>query len=202
MARAGDQYRLFDTGMSLPNGFVYRPDFLTMREEEQLIEAIKELPLKHAPYREYNARRRIYNFGWGFEFDTDEPIQGPPLPPFLEPLQRRIAKWIDVPVSRVVEALVTEYQPGTPLGWHRDRERFEFIVGISLAGWCDMRLRPLGSEGIKDALTIPLEPRSAYLMQGESRWDWQHSVQPTKTLRYSITFRTLPEDMVIHKRKG
>jgi len=133
------------------------------------------------------------NFGYGFEFDADVPVKGPPLPPFLRPLQRKVAKWLDVPVARVVEALVTEYQPGTPIGWHRDREMFDAIIGVSLAGWCTLQLRPIRDKTKGATLSLPLEPRSAYLMQNESRWDWQHHIPPTKTLRYSITFRTLPK---------
>jgi hypothetical protein len=33
-------------------------------------------------------------------------------------------------------------------------------------------------------------PRSIYLLRGTARWGWQHSVSPTKLLRYSITLRT------------
>ena len=191
MSRAADQYKLFDTKLHLPNGFVYRPEFLTIHEEEKLIGVFKKLPFERAPFQEYFAKRRIVNFGWDFDYDTNEFLPGPDLPSFLKPLQRKVAKWLDIPAARVAEALVTEYQPGTPLGWHRDREAFESIVGISLSGWCNMRLRPL--RDLKEIHTVPLEPRSAYLMQGESRWQWQHSVTETKTLRYSITFRTLPD---------
>ena len=193
MGRAGDQYRLFDAPLSFPNGFVYRPDFLTPREEERFVAEFESLPFEDATYQEYTARRRIINFGWGFEFDQDQPRSGPPLPTFLLPLQKKVAKWLDVPVARVVEALVTEYQPGTPIGWHRDRDIFESVVGVSLSGWCDMQLRPLQAASPAKPLTVSLEPRSAYLMQGESRWQWQHHIPPTKTLRYSITFRTLPK---------
>ena len=38
---------------------------------------------------------------------------------------------------------------------------------------------------------LELEPRSGYVLAGESRTAWQHHVPPAKTLRYSITFRTL-----------
>ena len=31
---------------------------------------------------------------------------------------------------------------------------------------------------------------SIYLLRGAARWNWQHSVAPTKALRYSITLRT------------
>jgi hypothetical protein len=33
----------------------------------------------------------------------------------------------------------------------------------------------------------------AYLLRGSARWDWQHSIPPVDTLRYSITFRNLRE---------
>jgi hypothetical protein len=39
---------------------------------------------------------------------------------------------------------------------------------------------------------MDLEPRSAYSITGHARWGWQHAISPTKELRYSITFRTLP----------
>jgi alkylated DNA repair dioxygenase AlkB len=192
MARAGDQYKLFDTTLNLPNGFVYRPEFLTIREEEKLVRTFSRLTLVNAPFQEYTAKRRIHNFGWDFDYEANDFLPGPDLPLFLKPLQRRVAKWLDIPVTRVAEALITEYRPGTPIGWHRDREAFESVVGVSLAGWCNMRLRPMRVTDPKAVLSIPLEPRSAYLLQNESRWKWQHSIPETKALRYSITFRTLP----------
>lgn len=39
--------------------------------------------------------------------------------------------------------------------------------------------------------SIAAEPRSAYLLRGPSRTEWEHSIPPLETLRYSITFRTL-----------
>jgi alkylated DNA repair dioxygenase AlkB len=36
-----------------------------------------------------------------------------------------------------------------------------------------------------------VEPRSAYLMSGPARWDWEHSIPPVDRSRWSITLRTL-----------
>ena len=36
-----------------------------------------------------------------------------------------------------------------------------------------------------------LAPRSAYLLDGPARTDWQHSITPGAELRYSVTFRSL-----------
>jgi alkylated DNA repair dioxygenase AlkB len=208
MVRSGQQTKLFDLGQELPNGFIYRPDFLTEEEEELLLAYIENLPLAHPSTRDHEAKRRIMSFGWGFNFKENKLIPGPALPRFLHRTQRKIAKWLDIAPARVAEALITEYTPGSAIGWHVDNESFEKIVGISLAGWCRMRLRPLygirnnpdalvgaataSRRGKESVISIEVEPRSAYIMQGNARWQWQHSVAAVETLRYSITFRTLP----------
>lgn len=195
MTRAGQQGKLFDLPASLPQGLVYRPEFLTKTEEEILIACIENLPLEHPMFEDHTANRRIMSFGWGFNFRSQKLIPGPPLPRFLHGLQRKIAKWLDISPKRVAEALVTEYQPGSAIGWHVDNESFEKIVGISLSGWCRMRFRPLrGTRDKKNILSLELEPRSAYVMQEKIRWDWQHSIPQVEALRYSITFRTLPPE--------
>ena len=38
-----------------------------------------------------------------------------------------------------------------------------------------------------------MEPRSAYLLFGEARYEWEHRVVPGDQLRFSITFRTLSD---------
>lgn len=201
MQRHAAQGKLFDLGQRLPNGLVYRPDFVTREEELQFLETFAKLPLKHPSYGEegeYQAKRRMMSFGWTYDFDNNKLVKGPPLPLFFQPLQRRIAKWLGIPANQVVEALINEYPPGAQIGWHRDSEEFESIIGISLQGWARMRFRPLSSlkketaEMQKDVIVLEVEPRSAYIMQKEVRWKWQHSVAPVPELRYSITFRTLP----------
>jgi alkylated DNA repair dioxygenase AlkB len=95
-----------------------------------------------------------------------------------------------------VHALVSEYRPGAPLGWHRDVPQFEVIVGVSLGGTCRMRLRPYkpgGRNARQDVISLVLEPRSAYVMRGAARWGWQHCIVATEELRYSITLRTARE---------
>lgn len=190
-SRSGEQAPLFDFRKSYPNGFVYEPNFISADEEAALTAAIEKLELRNAPYKEYVANRRIKNFGWSYDPETSQLVEQEPLPDFLRPLATRIAAYLGTPKSRVIEALVTKYQPGTGVGWHRDNEKIEKVVGISLAGWCDFQLRKIGVDE-DEPLTVTVEPRSVYVMQGESRWDYLHRVVPTKTLRYSITFRTLP----------
>lgn len=197
MSRSAYQAKLFDKQITLPNGFIYRPDFLTITEERTLLSYIEDLPLEHAVGAGiYQGKRRYLNFGWSYSFKEGKLIEGPPLPFWLAPVAHKIAKWMDIPKAKVVEALVQEYPVGSGIGWHRDNEPFEYVIGISLGAWSRMRLRPMRSHqkrkrSVQDVVALELEPRSAYIMQRESRWLYQHSVAPVRALRYSITFRTL-----------
>jgi len=66
------------------------------------------------------------------------------------------------------------------------------VAGLSLGSAVRMRFRPYGRLHDRSAvIAFELAPRSLYVMQGDVRWRWQHSIPPAKALRYSITFRTL-----------
>ena len=188
------QANLFDgeeTEASI-EGLVYQPEFLTAEEERALIEIIRTLPLHAAQYKQYEARRRVLSFGGSFDFDTNTLQPTSALDDRLRPLRQRVAQWLGVPDENLVHALVSEYVPGTPLGWHRDVPNFEVICGVSLGGLGTMRFRPYPYKQMTASKTVQLsvEPRSIYKMEGPARWDWQHAVSPVRDLRWSITFRT------------
>jgi alkylated DNA repair dioxygenase AlkB len=86
------------------------------------------------------------------------------------------------------QVLLNEYQPGAPIGWHRDRPIFAEVVGISLLAPCAFRLRRRTDAGF-ERVSVRLEPRCAYLLSGPARGVWEHSIPPVDALRYSITFR-------------
>lgn len=185
-----EQAALFDSP-PLPHDLVYRPEFLTAAEEQALLAALGELPFHEATFQQYLARRRVVRYGLVHDDDRNRWETGEPLPPFLEHLRNRVAQWVDIAADAFVHALVTEYRPGTPIGWHRDAPEYGLVVGISLASACRMRFRPLDEPSDRRSVfALDLEPRSAYVMQGRIRWGWQHSIPPTKALRYSITLRT------------
>ena len=187
------QYPLFATPATLAEGMAYRPDFLDADEERELLRIIETLPLQAARYKTFTAKRRIVSYGAGYDFDRNDLVSAPPLPDFLLPLRARVAAWAEIPPERFSHALVTEYQPGTTLGWHRDAPPFGTVAGISLGTPCRLRFRPYPPKRSprRSGFDLRLEPRSAYLLRNDARWRWQHSIPPTKGLRYSITFRTL-----------
>ncbi len=187
------QASLFDTEeTAFPPGMRFETDWLGADEEAALIEAIGALELREARYKQYTARRRVASFGGKFDYDNNRLLPAPPIPPAFEPLRQRVARWLGVAPALFSQMLVAEYAPGTPLGWHRDVPDFESIVGVSLRGEGEMRFRPYPPESARaaDLRSLVLPPRSAYVLEGPARWQWQHSIVPTQVLRYSISLRT------------
>jgi alkylated DNA repair dioxygenase AlkB len=171
-------------------GLQHAAGFLSTGEEAALLQWIATLPFEAAVYKAYTARRRIVSYGGRYDYDEQRLKPAPPLPHALLPLRQRLAAWAGLHAEAYTHALVAEYPPGTPLGWHRDVPDFEHVAGVSLAGHARMRWRRYPPAPHAEVLTLELAPRSAYLLQGAARWEWQHSIAPTDELRYSITLRT------------
>jgi alkylated DNA repair dioxygenase AlkB len=176
----------------LPEGMRYQEEFVAPEEERQLVAIAAAMPLREMQYKGYTARRRGASFGGSYDFDANRLEPAAPLPETLRPLRLRVARWAGLAAEDLVHALVAEYRPATPLGWHRDVPDFEDVIGVSLLSEAVMRFRPWPPDAARQAeiLKLPVQPRSIYLLRGASRWAWQHSVSPTAALRYSITFRT------------
>jgi alkylated DNA repair dioxygenase AlkB len=173
-----------------PEGFVYRPDFVTAQEEASLLAAMRSLAFSEVRMRGQVARRRTAHFGWLYGYESWRVEPGPPIPEFLIPLRHRAGALTGVDAATLEEVLVTEYPAGAGIGWHRDAPSFGLVVGVSLLGFCRFRFaRGTGAE--RETRSFELEPRSGYVLSGPARWQWQHSIPPTKTARYSITFRAM-----------
>ena len=176
---------------TFPKGFSYRQNFISRDEEADLIHRIKTLPFHEFEFHGYLAKRRIVSYGYHYDFGKRGLTPAEPVPEFLSEVQRRAAEWIKVAPEDFAEALVTEYQAGVQIGWHRDAPVFDKIVGISLGSMCKMKLKPYRPSAKRQIYTVPLEERSAYIFEGEAREDWQHHIPAMHALRYSITFRTI-----------
>jgi len=177
----------------LPPGLHYRDDFITETEEQELLDAIAGITFSDFEMRGVVARRRVAFFGQSYDDMTVRP-----LPSFLLPLRASVAHWASVEADAFAMALINEYRPGSPIGWHRDAPQYDIVAGISLLSPCRMKFRPYRST----ASTVPpgrrtatheivLARRSAYLMTRESRTAYEHHIPPVNEFRYSVTFRTL-----------
>ena len=173
-----------------PSGFIYYPDVLSQAEETPLIEGVSAIAFSALEMRGQIARRRTAHFGWVYGYESWQIAPGPPLPELLLPLRAPVAGRADVEAAALAEALVTEYPAGAAIGWHRDAPQFGVVIGVSLASGCRMRFQR-GRDGARETRAVSLEPRSVYVLTGEARWQWQHSIPSMKAPRYSVTFRTL-----------
>ena len=173
-----------------PEGFRYEKDVVTVAEQAQLVDHIEELPLKEFEFHGYLGKRRTISFGWHYSFANESLNRSETIPDFLLPIRERAAALAGLEPADLPHVLVTEYSPGTPIGWHRDKAVFEEVVGISLLSSCPFRLRRRTADGW-ERFTLTLEPRSAYLLRGPVRTQWEHSIPPVESLRYSITFRSI-----------
>ena len=170
---------------------MYRPDFLSVEEERELVSFLEPIAYETIEMRGQVARRTARHFGYDYDYESFKVKPGEPLPTELERLRERCAALAETAPEEFAQALVLRYPPGATIGWHRDAPAFGAkIVGVSLASACRMRFQR-GSGDDRRVWELELEPRSAYVLSGAARSAWQHSIPPTKELRYSITFRTL-----------
>ena len=174
-----------------PDGWVYEPDVLSEAEEAEIVKRLGALPFKEVVFRGFTAKRRVVQMGWVYDFESRGLTPAMPPEPWLDPLREHAGRLADTDPAAFEEILVTEYQPGAQIGWHRDAPAFGAkVVGVSLLGTCRMRFRRRAGEKWETWAQV-LEPRSAYVIGGEARSTWYHSIPAGTELRYSITFRTL-----------
>jgi alkylated DNA repair dioxygenase AlkB len=174
-----------------PEGLVYQPDLLTVDEEQAVLGEIEQLSFQEIVMKGVVARRTAVRYGLGYDYDRRVPTEdAAPLPDWLVPVRDRAAKLAGVRSDELVQVLVQRYPEGAPIGWHRDSPAYELVAGVSLLSAARLRLRR-GSGEERVQWEVALEPRSGYVLAGPARWKWEHHVPPAKSLRYSITFRSL-----------
>src|SRR5215213_1684843 len=173
-----------------PEGLVLRPDVLTRDEEAELLDRLGDLRFDPIVMHGQAARRTARHYGLGYDYESRTPQPGEPVPDWLLPLQDRAAGLAGEEPEALVEVLVQRYPPGATIGWHRDAPAFDKVIGVSLGGTSRLRFQR-GKADARRVWEVTLEPRSGYVLDGEARRSWQHSIPPTKELRYSVTFRTL-----------
>jgi len=181
---------LFDT--PLIAGLRYRDEVISKARERRLLEKLGGLELAPFRFHGWLGNRKTQSFGWRYDFEHASFTPSEPIPDWLQPVRERAASFAGIQPDDFVHVLLARYDPGAGIGWHRDRDVFEKVVGISLNTPATLRFRQRSASGFRRA-SLEVEPRSAYLLSGEARHEWEHSISPGHSLRFSITFRTLSD---------
>jgi alkylated DNA repair dioxygenase AlkB len=184
------QKDLFGEAPGRPEGLAYAPEILTAREEAELLARLQTLPFKPFEFQGFLGKRETISFGWSYRFDGSGLAQADPIPDWLLPVRAKAAAFAGVEAEALEHALLIRYGEGAGLGWHRDRPVFGDVIGLSLLSPAPLRFRRRQGEKWQ-RFTLIAEPRSAYLLRGAARSDWEHSLAPVGTMRYSITLRTM-----------
>jgi alkylated DNA repair dioxygenase AlkB len=181
---------LFDK--PLIEGLRYEEAVISEAEERALLDRLGSLELAPFRFHGFVGNRRTQSFGWRYDFEDASFTPAEPIPGWLQPLRERAAVFAGLQPHDFVHVLLARYDPGAGIGWHRDRDVFEQVVGISLNTPATLRFRQRASPGFRRA-NLEVAPRSAYLLSGVVRHEWEHSIAPGDALRFSITFRTLSD---------
>ena len=191
-----DQLGFFeDPAASLPAGFKYTPEVITSEFEQQLLAHFRDLPFREFEFHGYTGKRRVISFGWQYDFGKRRLNKADDIPEFLQELRLVGAQFAGLPPAALQQVLVSEYSEGAGIGWHRDKAVFGDVIGISLLSPCVFRLRRKTGEKW-ERVNLTAEPRSAYLLRGPSRTEWEHSIPGVDSLRYSVTYRNLRDDQL------
>ena len=173
-------------------GLRYADDVVSEAEQELLIDRLIATDLSPFRFHGWLGNRKTKSFGWRYDFEDASFAPTDAMPGWLIPLRDTAAQFAGIQPDDFVHVLLARYDPGAGIGWHRDRDVFDRVVGISLAAPAILRFRRRNPRGF-DRTRLEVARRSAYLLSGEVRRDWEHSIAPGDELRFSITFRTLSE---------
>jgi alkylated DNA repair dioxygenase AlkB len=181
---------LFPPTLGGPSGLRYKGGFVSAEEEQGLIAQIRQLPLTPFQFGAYEGKRRVASFGWRYDYGERKLGKAQDIPDWLAPFIARIEAFASPESGAIRQVLCTEYDVGVGIGWHRDKPHFDEVFGLSLASACKFRFRRKAGASWK-RFTLSAEPRSLYVMTGEARNSWEHSIPAVEARRYSITFRTM-----------
>ena len=175
---------------SLLPGLSYGEAAITHAEESALIDQIEAAHLAPFQFQQWEGKRLTRSFGFTYDFQTGRFAPGEPIPGWLAEIRARAADFAGISPDALEQALLIQYGIGAGIGWHRDRPVFEHVIGLSLGAPAAMRFRRRTGAGF-ERRTVDLAPRSMYHMDGEARYDWEHSIAPMPEPRWSITLRSL-----------
>lgn len=179
-------------GKPLLPGLAAADRIVNEAEAASLTAQIDAAALSPFRFQQWTGKRLTRSFGWSYDFESAKFAPADPIPDWLSALRARAARFADLDAADFAHVLLTRYDPGAGIGWHKDRPVFEHVVGVSLGAPATMHFRRRSGAQF-ERVSLSLEPRSIYHLTGEARHGWEHSIASLTETRWSITFRSLAE---------
>lgn len=177
-------------------GLELYPDFITEKEEKELIKVIDNSLWLN------DLKRRVQHYGYKYDYRArkiDNSLYLGELPNWCKIVYQ---KMIDEKIIDFVpdQAIVNEYEVGQGISSHIDCEPCfgDTIISLSLNSSCIINFEKVLNS--KHKIGIFVEPKTLLVMKNESRFDWFHGIPQRKSdkfnneitkreRRISITFR-------------
>lgn len=178
------QASLFDEKINSPiekiSGLTYIPDFITKKQEAELINIINQQPWLA------DLKRRVQHYGWKYDYTArrvDESMRLGDTPDWLvdycnELYQKQLFPQIPDQV------IINEYQSGQGIASHIDCVPCfgKSIASISLGSPCIMNFV---HSKTNEKIPVLLEPRSLFVLNGDARYTWKHGIANRKNDKYN-----------------
>ena len=84
-----EQLSLFSEVAPGPNGLRYQPDFISERDERELVVQISSLPLEPFQFGAFVGKRRVASFGWRYDYGQQKLKEAEDLPTWITPVVAR-----------------------------------------------------------------------------------------------------------------
>lgn len=195
------QNSLFDEVPENPaekiSGLTYITDYITPAQEAELISIIDQQPWLT------DLKRRVQHYGWKYDYTAkrvDESMRLGNLPEWLLGCCEGLKEQVYFP-KIPDQVIINEYQPGQGIEAHIDCVPCfeETIASISLGS---PALMDFMHSKTNQKISVLLEPRGLFVINGDARYIWKHGIAGRKTdkingqvfsrsRRISMTFRNV-----------
>ena len=181
-------------------GLYYYPCFLSDAEQTQLLENLANQTQWMSVGASENSRKVIH-FGSEYKYRTSvEKANVEPFPDWIQSLKQKLVDLEEIPKELPFDqCIVNQYLPSQGISAHIDdpRQFTDFVACFTVGSGGTMVFQ---KENEKIELFV--KPGSLYIMSGEARFEWKHSMVGKKSdvvdgekrmrgVRTSITFRSV-----------
>lgn len=179
------------------DGLQLMPDFVNHTAADDLITYID------AQIWLTDLKRRVQHYGYRYDYKARHVAASMYLGSLPELFREIGQQLVEMAIFKREpdQCIVNEYVPGQGIASHVDCEPCfgDTIASLTLGSGCIMRFTPLQGGDVQD---LYLPANSLLVMQGRSRYDWQHGIPPRKSdvvdgvkiprgRRLSLTLRTV-----------